>query len=383
MAGIKLKSENPGNGLSEKKDTAGVVIAFLNRDIRIFGKQLRDKKKYNLYLDLHVLLSSGIDIKSSLDIICDDAVKKEETTLLNTLKKHIADGKGLSDAMALSKKFSPYEVHSICIGEESGQLVQVIKNLCEYFSKKIEQKRKIISAFTYPSIVMATAILAIAFMLNYIVPMFEDVFKRFNNKELPGITKFIIRLSSFFSGNFAIGILLMMIIFIFVLLVRKKSWYRDFSSRLLLRIPIFGEIFRKIYLARFCMAMELLAGAKVPLINAIRLVKKMTGFYPIETSLGHIENKLTHGTPLHECLAGYKIYDKRMISLVKVAEEVNQLQEVFGKLKKQYNDDIDYRSNNISSLLEPVMIIIIGLFVGIVLIAMYLPMFQLSTNIAE
>ncbi len=383
MAGITINTGKKKEIEQKKNGGLNSVLGLLNKDIKLFGNQLKDKKKQNFYLDLNVLLSSGIDIKTSLEIICSDAVKKEDKTLFEKIKNDIIEGSGLSDALLKSNKFSTYEIFSIKIGEESGKLTEVIKNLCEYYTKKIEQSRKIVSAFSYPAIVLSTAIVAIVFMLNFIVPMFEDVFKRFNNKELPGITKFIIDVSNFFSTHFFTGIVLIMAIVITLYSVKKKDWYRNYASRLSMRTPIFGEILRKIYLGRFCMSMELLTGAKVPLINAIRLLKKMIGFYPIEISLNKIEDDLLHGKSLHESMATFKIYDKRMISLIKVAEEVNQLEEVFGKLKKQYADDVDYKTSTMGSMLEPFIIIFIGLFVGIVLIAMYLPMFQLSTTIAN
>jgi type IV pilus assembly protein PilC len=382
MSGIVINTANNKTSL-EAKSTLENIIGFLNRDIKLFGNQLKDKKKHTFYTDLHVLLSSGIDIKTSLDIVTADAVKKDERMLFEKIKKEIIDGAGLSEAMNNSERFSNYEVFSVRIGEESGQLSEVILNLCDFYSKKIEQKRKIVNAFSYPVIVFATAIAAIAFMLNYIVPMFEDVFKRFNNKELPGITQFIIDLSAFFSANLIKGFILLIGTIILIYAVRKKKWYRNISTKILMRTPVFGDVVRKIYLARFSMSMELLMSAKVPLINAIRLLKKMIGFYPIEVSLDKIDEDLLNGRSLHETMSNFKVYDKRMISLIKVAEEVNRLDDVFGKLKKQYNDDVDYKTNTLGSVLEPFIIIFIGIFVGIVLVAMYLPMFQLSTTIAN
>lgn len=382
MPGIVINTAKKKTASDSKSGLVG-VIGFLNKDIKFFGNQLKDKKKHNYYTDLHVLLSSGIDIKTSLDIVSADAEKKDERLLFGEIKKDIINGMGLSDAMQNSGRFSTYEIFSIKIGEESGQLSEVVKNLCEFYSKKIEQKRKIVNAFSYPMIVMITAIAAVAFMLNYIVPMFEDVFKRFNNKELPGITQFIIDLSAFFSAHFATGFVLIIAIIITIFSLRKKNWYRNYATRITLRIPVFGEVIRKIYLGRFCMSMELLMNAKVPLINAIRLLKKMIGFYPIELSLDKIDNDLLNGKSLHESMSDFGVYDKRMISLIKVAEEVNRLDEVFGKLKKQYNDDVDYKTNTMGGVLEPFIIIFIGLFVGIILVAMYLPMFQLSTTISN
>ena len=210
--------------------------------------------------------------------------------------------------------------------------------------------------------------------------MFEDIFKRFD-RELPALTQFVINLSNRFTSYILYFAFFVIILIIFIRLVRKKDWYRQFISNMILRIPVFGKLIRMIHLSRFCLSMELLMSSRTPLLNAIQLIKKMITFYPINSSLNHIEQEILHGNSLHQSLSGFKIYDKRMISLIKVAEEVNQLDVVFRRLKDQYTNEIDYQTSIIGSIMEPFMIIFIGLFVGMILISMYLPMFQLSTGV--
>jgi len=127
--------------------------------------------------------------------------------------------------------------------------------------------------------------------------------------------------------------------------------------------------------------MALLAGSKIPLIQAIQLVKKMIGFYPFEKALTEIESDILHGTALNESLGKYKIFDRRIVSLTKVAEEVNKLDVVFGKLNEQYAEELQHRINLLNNLLEPLMIVVVGFLVAIILIGMYLPLFQISTSI--
>jgi len=127
--------------------------------------------------------------------------------------------------------------------------------------------------------------------------------------------------------------------------------------------------------------MELLLTSKTPILNAIQLMQKMIPYYPIESSMSIIEKDLLHGIPLNVSMSHFRIFDKRMISLVKVAEEVNQLDKIFGQLKDQYNSEVEYLAGNINSVMEPLLIIFIGIFVGLILVSMYLPMFQMSTGI--
>jgi type IV pilus assembly protein PilC len=216
-------------------------------------------------------------------------------------------------------------------------------------------------------------------MLNFIVPMFADVFKRFGGK-LPFITSVIVDMSNWIGSYFYLVFLILAIVVGFLISQRKHLWYRKFFSLLIIRIPFVGDMIRKIYMARFCHSMALLIGAKIPIVRAIKLVKEMIGFYPIEVSLDQVEQDIMQGVSLHKSLAAFPVYHRRLVSLVKVGEEVNQLEMFFGKIAKQYSEDVEHQTSLISSMIEPFMIIFLGLIVGVILIAMYLPLFQLSTT---
>jgi type IV pilus assembly protein PilC len=206
------------------------------------------------------------------------------------------------------------------------------------------------------------------------------VFKRFKG-ELPAFTKLIIRISDV-TGNYAIYFFLASVLLaVFLFTQRKAVWFRHYGAKIILHTPIMKDMIGKIYLARFCQSMNLLISARTPLITAIDLVKKMVGFYPIESSLESVQQDLLKGTPLHVSLARFSIYNRRMISLLKVAEEVNQLDTMFAKLSKQYSDEVEHQTSILGSLIEPIMIIFLGILVAVILVAMYLPLFQMGSKI--
>lgn len=138
---------------------------------------------------------------------------------------------------------------------------------------------------------------------------------------------------------------------------------------------------RQVYLARLCQAMALLTGAQVPLTRALSLCRKMVGFYPLEQSLQRVEDEVMHGKPLHESLAAFPVYDRQLVALIKVGEEVNRLPEFFARTGLQYTEAVEHRSATLAALMEPFIIIFLGLFVGIILIAMYLPLFQMGSGL--
>ncbi len=272
-----------------------------------------------------------------------------------------------------------YEVYSLQIGEETGKLIEVLQDLAKFYQNKIKQRRKIVSALTYPCVVLTTSLGAVFFMLRFVVPMFGDVFRRFGGK-LPWITEKIIGVSETMQNNFWRVMVLMLLFVAFILFTRKTEKFREVFSRLVLRIPVIGNLVQKIYLARFCNSMRLLINAKLPLLRAIALIKQMIRYYPIESSLQKVEDDIMRGKSLHESLQQFKVYPSKMIQLIKVGEETNQLDYFFGKISEQYIEEVEYKTSALSSMMEPLIIIFLGLIVGVILISMYLPLFQMSNN---
>jgi type IV pilus assembly protein PilC len=363
-----------------KKGKMTPIFSFLNRDIYLFGKKLNDKSKERFYTDLNILLSSGLDIKSAFEIIVTEQKKSKDKLLFQEILNRIVLGDSLSESVRKSGMFSEYEYFSMKIGEEGSLLDEVFTELAQYFSRKIKQKRILVSAFTYPILVFITAIVAVIFMMNFVVPMFEDVFLRFNG-QLPGLTILIIKLSKSISSNIGYFILLFFVLIISLYSQRKKKWYRRLTSNMLIKLPVIGKLIRLFYVTRFCHAMALLTGSKTPITKAIELNRRMIGFYPMEQALEIIENDIFKGMSLNESMRQFNVFDSRMISLIKISEEVNQLDVIFNKLNVQYNEELEHQLGVISSLIEPLMILFVGILVGLILVAMYLPIFKLSTSI--
>jgi type IV pilus assembly protein PilC len=164
----------------------------------------------------------------------------------------------------------------------------------------------------------------------------------------------------------------------FHFIYKKSNRYRAARSTLLLKVPFVGNLIRKIYTTRFCQSLSLLLSAKTPLITALDLVQKMISFQPFEASLSQIKSDISKGTLLSTAMAKHSIYDFKLISLVGVAEQINKLDEMFERLAKQYDEETQHQTKMIGVVIEPLIIVIIGSIVGVVLIAMYSPMFDLS-----
>lgn len=375
-----FKLENKENKVTQKMKPHSTIETLLKKEIVLFGSGFNNKKKQAFYQELAVLLKAGITFKEGLTLIVESLKKEADKELIQNVLNDVVNGKPFSEALLASKSFSEYEYYSIQIGEETGTTSKVCSELGTFFERKNEQKRIIIAALTYPSIVMSTAIIVVIFMLSYVVPMFQDIFKQ-NNVELPMLTKIIVKLSGAVKRYGFYGLFVLTGLFIAGQVLKDNAQYRKALHYFVLKIPIFGTFISKVYLAQFTQAVALLTTAKVPLLNSIQMVKKMIRFVPLQEALDKVEQSILKGNSLSSSLKENPLFDNRIISLVKVAEETNQTEYVFKQLSEQFNQEVVQQSKTMTTVLEPMIILFVGVLVAVLLVAMYLPMFQLSSAI--
>lgn len=370
-----LSRPAPSRTASKKEEK----VSILERDIQLFPHKVSDKEKIQIYQQLSTLLTAGVDIKTSFDILFKQIKNKKSREKLEQVLENLVRGKTLSESFSGFPDFTPYEVYSIKIGEETGRLTTVLNKLTSFFEGKIAQRRQVVSALSYPIIITLTSIGAVSFMILFIIPMFEEVFARFQG-ELPGLTKTVIAFANGLRSTaplyFAVILLAVSAGYYF----RNHKTFQFWRERLIMRIPLVKEIYLGVYLARFCDSMSLLIYSSVPLLNCLEMVEKMIGFQHIERTLGPIRKDLMQGKTFSGSLETHTIYDDQMKAFVKVGEEVNQLGLFFEKLATEHTSSVKYKTGLLSTFLEPVMIIFLGLIVGLILVAMYLPMFELSSS---
>lgn len=384
MSGIDLSKYSEKQVVKkdkQKSDGANGMTSLLNTEISFFEKKFGAKEKEGFYSELGLLLSTGVDIKTAFEIIEEDVPNKKHKALLQQIKNDIISGMRIFEAVSKHDKiFSKYEAQSIKIGEETGKLADVLKELGAFYLSSIKLRRQIVGVMTYPVVVISMAILIVYFMLSFVVPIFSDIFTQ-TGGELPAITQFLIKVSN---KSSAIFYTLFTIIGGFVLLHKtqyKKDWYRKYTSAFFLKIPVVNKLIQKIYLARFCQSMKLLAGARVMINEALDLVKNMIEYYPMEQALESVKNEVVkEGKLLNESLAKHAIFPKKLVALIKLSEEVNAPEIIFEKLHQQYSAEIEHQQAVVGKLIEPIFIILLGVFVGFILVAMYLPMFEMSSG---
>lgn len=339
---------------------------------------LCDRKKEVLFSELHSLLSSGLDFSRAFRLLIEGEADRRVRALLEKLYGAVVNGGTLWESFRLSGQFTALDYGVLRIGEETGRMDELLSFLADYYSKRLEQRRMISGAVSYPLIILFTATVVLIFMVLVIVPMFEQVYARMGG-ELPVITRWIIA----FSGNFPVYILSVVVlagVFAgFMFLYGRTGRVRSWMAACVLHLPGVGRIVRKNYEARFCKLLYLIYSSGIPLLKGIEMLEGIITFYPYQRSFPEISRGLQRGGLFADNLAAFPdIYNRKLVTLVRVGEETNRLGDMLAKQGNDLGRELEHELKQLGNLLEPMLILVVGGLVALVLVAMYLPMFRLG-----
>lgn len=343
---------------------------------------IKDKGKYILFSQLYSLLSSGLNFSHSFELLIQGEEKKKEAGILKEVYNKVLVGNEFWKSLEMVGAFTELDCGVIRIGEETGKIDQSLLFLSDYYQKKNEQKRMLTSALSYPLIVIITAFLVLFFMITVVVPMFEQVYSRMGGN-LPEVTQFIIRLSSHFPSVITVTSIILLCLITVRLLYGKTEEYQQLTSKLLLHIPFIGSLIRKHYQAQFCKLLYLLVSSDVPLLRSLTMLESIIRFYPYRKSFNVIAKGLSRGDSFSKNMERYRdIYGYKLITLIRVGEETNRLPSMLFSQSKDITSELEHELKQLGNILEPILILGVGGIVAFVLIAMYMPMFQLGQTIA-
>lgn len=353
---------------------------ILNKDIQLGRGKWSDKTKEKFFGEFQMLFQAGIDVNSALEMLAVGDRKEAERKVINQIRDRIIIGESVYEAMKSTNQFSSYELFSIKIGEESGKLEKILNELQKFFEKKIAQKRQFINALMYPMFVILVAVAVIIVMLTFVVPLFEDMFKRFD-QELPWITRKVLNASEFAQNYWMYIILGLIGSGIGFSILMKRPWFKEKIDYLLLFIPVLGKLVLKNHLFRMSQSLSLLISSNTSIDQSLLLVKDVVDFYPVKNVLDHAHKNLMKGESLYSSFADERWVPAQMKMMVKVGEEVNGLDDIFSKLSLQYETELEHQGKIMGNILEPILIIVLGFIVVTILIAMYTPLFNITSGV--
>ena len=338
------------------------------KDIAIFARQLT------------TMMTSGLPIVQALDIISQSAEKRSMQELVTEIKNDVESGNSLADALNKHRKyFDELFVNLVRAGEESGSLETVLGRVATYKEKTESLKGKIKKALFYPTAVIIVAFIVTTILLIFVIPQFEDLFQGFGT-DLPAFTLFVIRISEYFQAYWwAIFGGVGAAIFVFMFFKRRSDPFNHFLDRVILRVPIFGPLTEKAAIARFARTLSTMFAAGVPLVEAMTPTAGATGNAVFRDAVLQMRDLAATGTPLRVAMQQSGLFPVMVIQMVAIGEETGALDSMLSKVADMYEEEVDNMVDAMSSLLEPLIMAFLGIVVGGLVIAMYLPIFKLGS----
>ncbi|MFM8979693.1 MAG: type II secretion system F family protein [Planctomycetia bacterium] len=331
---------------------------------------------------LATMIGAGIPMLESLEILQEQAESKEFSLLLNRVIDEVRSGQDLSTAIGrYPKVFTDVYVSMIKAGEASGQIDDILVRLADYMEAAQRLKRDIKSAMTYPvvSLVMITGITA--FLMLAIVPKFKEVFASLD-VELPGLTKGVLGASDFTRENWVL-ILVAMVLAGFGLHVYKRTdrggWQWDW---LMLKVPVFGPLFRKVGLSRFSKTFSTMLKSGVPILGALDIVADTAGNRVIRDAVINARESVRQGESLAKPLADSTVFPPMVTRMIGIGEKTGSLEQLLEKISEFYDEQVRATVKQLTSLIEPIMISVMGLMVGTIVLSVFLPIFELQKQLA-
>jgi len=336
-------------------------------DIAIFSRQLA------------TMLSAGIPLVQAFEIVGNGHENAAMQKLILSIKADVEGGSALAEALAKQPLyFDDLFVNLVEAGEQAGALESLLDKIATYKEKTEAIKKKIKKALTYPGAVLAVAFIVTTILLIFVIPSFEDLFRGFG-ADLPSFTRMVIDLSAFVRDK---GVFIVLIIAAAVtsfLYFKKRSRpFRHFLDRMMLKVPIIGPILQKASIARYARTLSTMFAAGVPLVEALESVAGATGNIVYEVGVLQMRDEVATGQRLQQSMENTDLFPNMVIQMIAVGEESGSLDEMSAKVADFYEEDVDNAVDNLSSLLEPMIMAILGVLVGGLVVAMYLPIFKLG-----
>ena len=339
-------------------------------DIAIFSRQLA------------TMLAAGIPLVQAFEIVGTGHENAAMQKLILSIKADVEGGSALAEALAKHPLyFDDLFINLVEAGEQAGALETLLDKIATYKEKTEALKKKIKKALTYPAAVLVVAFVVTTILLIFVIPAFEDLFKGFG-ADLPTFTRMVIDLSVFVrEKGWYIAIAIGAGIGTFFYFKKRSRAMRHWIDRMSLKLPIIGSILQKASIARYARTLSTMFAAGVPLVEALESVAGATGNIVYETGVLEMRDEVATGQRLQQAMENSDLFPNMVIQMIAVGEESGSLDEMSSKVADFYEEDVDNAVDNLSSLLEPMIMAILGVLVGGLVVAMYLPIFKMGSVI--
>lgn len=339
------------------------------KDISIFCRQF------------YTMIDAGITINRALSILANQATNKKLKEALKEIEDDVAKGEILSVAMKKHKEVFPkLLVHMISVGEVTGNLDEIMLRMADQYEKENKINNKVKVAMTYPIILGIVAVLVVIVMMTFVMPKFLDTFKTMGT-ELPFVTKLLISISNFIATK-AIIIWPSLLMIIIGLRIYFKTEHGTYSiSAIKLKVPIVNKLNEKIIVSRFTRTLSVLLSSGIPMIRALELISEIVGNKLAENEILAMRDHITRGESLHSFMKNSEIFPEMLSTMVSIGEETGSLDQILYKTADFYDEELENQIQVTASLIEPILIVTMGIIIGFIVLAIMLPMTNMYDSI--
>ncbi|MGC8491751.1 MAG: type II secretion system F family protein [Syntrophobacteraceae bacterium] len=345
--------------------------------------KVKDKDKVIFVRQFATMIDAGLPLVQCLEILQEQQENANFKRVIRQIKKSVEEGSTLSDAIKAHPKVFDNLFHNLVAAGEVGGILDVILNrLASYIEKMAKLKKKVKSALTYPAIVVSIAVIVVAVILIFVIPVFTKLFTDAGVK-LPAMTLFVMNLSDFVKNYIHWIIIGLVLLVIGLRRFGKTPRGRDLYDRMYLRSPVFGILLRKIAVARFTRTLGTMLSSGVPILDGLEVVASTAGNTVVEKAIRAARTSISEGRPVAEPLEETKVFPPMVTQMIAVGEATGALDNMLGKIADFYDEEVDTAVGSLTAMLEPLLILFLGVTIGFLLVAMYLPIFQLADVVAK
>ncbi|MEQ6375680.1 type II secretion system F family protein [Bacillaceae bacterium S4-13-56] len=360
--------------VEKKKETFWSQDIYLGNPVKL--------EDFVIYLrQFATLIKAGVTIVDSTRILMEQTESKVLKKTLSQIEFDLREGNSLSSAYSKHPKiFSNLFTNMVKAGETSGSLEETLEDMADYFEKQHKTRQKVKSAMSYPIVVGIIAIGVVIFLLVSIVPTFVDMFNQFGG-ELPGITKFVMAASDWVVNYWYLLTLIVVLFILSFVLIRQKKETKYYLDYFMLKIPIFGKIFQKSLLARMSRTLSSLLNNSVPILNAMTLTEKVIENEVMTRVLRESSEVLQQGRSMSEPMSKHWAFPPLITQMISVGEKTGSLDQMLSRIADFYESEVETATDQLKTLIEPLMIVLLAGLVGIIVMSIMMPMFEMFNNV--
>lgn len=355
----------------------------LDKEIKIpgFGPKVKTKDVVIFTRQFATMIDAGLPLLTGLEVLSKGHDNKAMRSTLTKVKEHVSSGGTLAEGLALAPKaFDELYVNMVAAGETGGILDIILDRLAAYLEKMDSLKRQVKTAMIYPGVVVGAAVIVTTILLVFVIPTFADMFKDFG-AALPAPTRIVMAISDFMVNYYAVifGTLGAVLYFSRRFLRTEKG--KEVVHPILLKLPVFGDIIRKVAVARFARTLGTMMSSGVPILDALHICSRTAGNKVVEKEVNRVRLSISEGKSIAEPLANSVIFPSMVVQMIAVGESTGALDAMLSKVADFYEDEVENAVTAMKQLIEPIMILVLGTLIGGLVVAMYLPIFKLGSVI--